>query len=111
MFCVLDKDGNMVLPVGGLYSVRLMYWDNQRKVSCVKLITTLNGSSKTKAKAFLENWPESMTVPGLENITYSLALEKYNQAVSMQESASPNSRFYARFDIIDHRGVTVCPTE
>ena len=111
VFCVLDKDGNMVLPVGGLYSVRLMYWDNQRKVSCVKLITTLNGSSKTKAKAFLENWPESMTVPGLENIAYQLALEKYNQAVSMQESASPNSGFYARFDIIDHRGVTVYPTE
>ena len=111
VFCVLDKDGNMVLPVGGLYSVRLMYWDNQRKVSCVKLITTLNGSSKTKAKAFLDNWPNSMTVPGLENITYQLALEKYNMAVSMQESASPNSEFYARFDIIDHRGVTVYPTE
>ena len=111
VFCVLDKGGNMVLPVGGLYSVRLMYWDNQRKVSCVKLITTLNGSSTTKAKAFLENWPESMTVPGLENITYQLALEKYNQAVSMQESASPNSRFYAVFDIIDYRGVTVYPTE
>ena len=110
VFCVLDKDGNMVLPVGGLYSVRLMDWDRGRDVSCVKLITTLNGSSKTKAKAFLENWPESMTVPGLENITYSLALEKYNQAVSMQESASPNSRFYARFDIIDYRGVTVYPT-
>ena len=111
VFCVLDKDGNMVLPVGGLYSVRLMYWDNQRKVSCLKLIITLNGSSKTKAKAFLDNWPNSMTVPGLENITYQLALEKYNQAVSMQESASPNSGFYARFDIIDHRGVTVYPTE
>ena len=88
-----------------------MYWNRGRDVSCVKLITTLNGSSKTKAKAFLDNWPESMTVPGLENITYSMALEKYNMAVSMQESASPNSGFYARFDIIDHRGVTVYPTE
>ena len=111
VFCVLDKDGNMVLPVGGLYSVRLMYWDNNRKVSCINLIRALNGSSSFEAKAFLENWPESMTVPGLENITYQLALEKYNQAVSMQESASPNSGFYARFDIIDHRDVTVYPTE
>ena len=111
VFCVLDKDGNMVLPVGRLYSVRLMYWDNNRKVSCINLIRALNGSSSFEAKAFLENWPESMTVPGLENITYQLALEKYNQAVSMQESASPNSGFYARFDIIDHRGVTVYPTE
>ena len=111
VFCVLDKDGNMVLPVGRLYSVRLMYWDNNRKVSCINLIRALNGSSSFEAKAFLENWPESMTVPGLENITYQLALEKYNQAVSMQESASPNSGFYARFDIIDYRGVTVYPTE
>ena len=111
VFCVLDKDGNMVLPVGGLYSVRLMYWDNQRKVSCINLIIALNGSSTTKANAFLKNWPESMTVPGLENLTYSLALEKYNQAVGMQESGSPNSGFYAVFDIIDHRGVTVYPTE
>lgn len=111
VFCVLDKDGNMVLPVGGLYSVRLVYWNNERKVSCIKLITTLNGSSTTKAKAFLDNWPDSMTVPGLENITYQLALEKYNLAVSTQERESPNSGFYAVFDIIDHRGVTVYPTE
>lgn len=111
VFCVLDKDGNMVLPVGGLYSVRLMYWNNERKVSCIKLITELNGSSTTKAKAFLDNWPESMTVPGLENLTYSLALDKYNLAVSTQERESPNSGFYAVFDIIDHRGVTVYPTE
>lgn len=111
VFCVLDKDGNMVLPVGGLYSVRLRYWDNERKVSCIKLIIALNGSSTTKAKAFLDNWPESMTVPGLENITYSLALEKYNLAVSIQESESHNSGFYAVFEIIDHRGVTVYPTE
>lgn len=111
VFCVLDKDGNMVLPVEGLFSVRLMYWDNQRPVSCIKLITTLNGSSTTEAKAFLDNWPESMTVPGLENIIYQLALEKYNLAVSMQESEPSNSGFYAVFDIIDHRGVTVYPTE
>lgn len=111
VFCVLDKDGNMVLPAGGLYSVRLMYWDSERKVSCVKLITKLNGSSTTKAKAFLDNWPESMTVPGLENITYQLALDKYNLAVSTQERESPNSEFYAVFDIIDHRGDTVYPTE
>ena len=111
VFCVLDKDGNMVLPVGGLYSVRLMYWDNERKVSCITLIRALNESSPTKAKAFLDNWPDSMTVPGLENITYQLALEKYNMAVRIQESESPNSEFYARFDIIDHRGVTVYPTE
>ena len=111
VFCVLDKDGNMVLPVGGLYSVRLMSWDGERKVSCIKLIITLNGLSKTKANAFLKNWPESMTVPGLENITYQLALEKYDLAVSIQESESPNSGFYAVFDIIDHRGVTVYPTE
>ena len=101
----------MVLPVGGLYSVRLMYWDNERKVSCITLIRALNESSPTKAKAFLDNWPDSMTVPGLENITYQLALEKYNMAVRIQESESPNSEFYARFDIIDHRGVTVYPTE
>ena len=112
VFCVLDKDGNMVLPVGGLYSVRLRSWDSERKVSCIRLITTLNGSSPTKAKEFLDNWPtESMTVPSLENITYQLALEKYNLAVSIQESESPNSGFYAVFDIIDHRGVTVYPTE
>ncbi len=112
VFCVLDKDGNMVLPVGGLYSVRLMSWDRERKVSCIKLITALNGSSPTKAKAFLDNWSkESMTVPGLENITYQLALDKYNLAVSTQESESPNSGFYAVFDIIDYRGDTVYPTE
>lgn len=111
VFCVLDKDGNMVLPVGGLYSVRLMYWNNDRKVSCITLIRALNGSSSTQAKAFLDNWPDSMTVPGLENITYQLALEKYNLAVSTQERESPNSGFYAVFDIIDHRGVTVYPTE
>lgn len=111
VFCVLDKDGNMVLPVGGLYSVRLRYWDSERKVSCITLIRALNGSSSTKAKAFLDNWPESMTVPGLENITYQLALDKYNLAVSMQERESPNSEFYAVFDIIDYRGGTVYPTE
>ena len=111
VFCVLDKDGNMVLPVGGLYSVRMMYWDSERKVSCIKLITTLNGSSPTKAKAFLDNWPEPMTVPGLENLTYSLAFEKYNMAVGMQESDPYNYGCSAVFDIIDHRGVTVYPTE
>lgn len=111
VFCVLDKGGNMVLPAGGLYSVRLRYWDSEREISCIKLITTLNGSSQTKAKAFLDNWPEPMTVPGLENITYQLALDKYNLAVSMQERESPNSGFYAVFDIIDHRDVTVYPTE
>ena len=111
VFCVLDKDGNMVLPVGGLYSVQLMYWDRGRDVSCIKLIITLNGSSKTKAKAFLDNWPNSMTVPGLENITYQLALEKYNQAVDMQKSDPYNYGCSARFEIIDHRGVTVYPTE
>ena len=111
VFCVLDKDGNMVLPVGGLYSVQLMYWDRERNVSCLKLIITLNGSSKTKAKAFLDNWPNSMTVPGLENITYQLALEKYNQAVDMQKSDPYNYGCSARFEIIDHRGVTVYPTE
>ena len=52
-----------------------------------------------------------MTVPGLENITYQLALEKYNLAVRIQESESPNSGFYAVFDIIDHRDGTVYPTE
>ena len=111
VFCVLDKDGNMVLPVGGLYSVQLMYWDRDRDVSCLKLIITLNGSSKTKAKAFLDNWPNSMTVPGLENITYQLALEKYNQAVDMQKSDPYNYGCSARFEIINHRGVTVYPTE
>ena len=110
VFCVLDKDGNIVLPVGGLYSVRLMGWDSNSKISCIKLIITLNGSSKTKAKAFLDNWPESMTVPGLENITYQLALEKYNQAVDMQKSDPYNYGCSARFDIIDYRGVTVYPT-
>ena len=111
VFCVLDKGGNMVLPVGGLYSVQLMYWDRERDVSCLKLIITLNGSSKTKAKAFLDNWPESMTVPGLENITYQLALEKYNQAVDMQKSDPYNYGCSARFEIIDYRGVTAYPTE
>ena len=111
VFCVLDKDGNMVLPVGGLYSVRLKSWDSERKVPCIRLITALNGSSPTEAKAFLGKWPEPMTVPGLENITYQLDLEKYNLAVSTQESVSPNSGFYAVFDIIDHRDGTVYPTE
>lgn len=111
VFCVLDKDGNMVLPVGGLYSVRLKSWDSERKVPCIRLITALNGSSPAEAKAFLNNWSESMTVPGLENITYQLALEKYNLAVRIQESESPNSGFYAVFDIIDHRDGTVYPTE
>lgn len=111
VFCVLDKDGNMVLPVGGLYSVRLMYWDRGHDISCIKLITALNGSSPTKAKAFLDNWPDSMTVPGLENITYQLALEKYNTAVGMQESDPYNYGCSAVFDIIDHRVVTVYPTE
>ena len=111
VFCVLDKDGNMVLPVGGLYSVRLKSWDSERKVSCIRLITALNGSSPTEAKAFLGKWTEPMTVPGLENITYQLALEKYNLAVRIQESESPNSGFYAVFDIIDHRDGTVYPTE
>ena len=111
VFCVLDKAGNMVLPVGGLYSVRLMSWDGEHKIRCVKLITALNGSSAVKANAFLKNWPESMTVPGLENITYQLALEKYNLAVSMQESGPYNYGCSAVFDIIDHRGVTVYPTE
>ena len=110
VFCVLDKAGNMVLPVEG-FSVRLMYWDSERPVSCINLIIALNGSSVAEAEAFLDNWPESMTVPGLENLTYQLALEKYNLAVSMQESGSPNSGFYAVFDIIDYRGVTVYPTE
>ena len=111
VFCVLDKAGNMVLPVGGLYSVRLMSWDSQRKVSCINLIITLNGSSTVEANAFLKNWPKSMTVPGLENLTYSLALEKYNMAVGMQESDPYNYGCSAVFDIIDHRGVTVYPTE
>ena len=110
VFCVLDKGGNMVLPVVG-FSVRLMYWDSESIVSCINLIRALNGSSAVEAKAFLDNWPESMTVPGLENLTYSLALEKYNLAVSMQESESPNPRFYAVFDIIDYHDVTVYPTE
>lgn len=111
VFCVLDKDGNMVLPVGGLYSVRLISWDGEHKISCIKLIRALNGSSAVKANAFLKNWPESMTVPSLENITYQLALEKYNLAVSMQESDPYNYGCSAVFDIIDHRGVTVYPTE
>ena len=111
VFCVLDKDENMVLPVGGLYSVRLKSWDSERKVPCIRLITALNGSSPAEAKAFLNNWSEPMTVPGLENITYQLALEKYNLAVRIQESESPNSGFYAVFDIIDHRDGTVYPTE
>ena len=111
VFCVLDKYGNMVLPVGGLYSVQLMYWDRERNVSCLKLIITLNGSSKTKAEEFLNNWTEPTTVPGPENITYQLALEKYNQAVDMQKSDPYNYGCSARFEIIDHRGVTVYPTE
>lgn len=111
VFCVLDKDGNMVLPVGGLYSVRLMYWDRESDVSCIKLITALNGSSPTKAKAFLDNWPNSMTVPGLENLTYQLALEKYNLAVSMHESDPYNYGCSAVFNIMDYRDVPVYPTE
>lgn len=111
VFCVLDKGGNMVLPVGGLFSVRLMSWDRERKVSCIKLIRALNGSSIVEAKEFLNNWTEPTTVPGLENLTYQLALEKYNTAVGMQESESPNSGFYAVFNIIDYRGVTVYPQE
>ena len=111
VFCVLDKDGNMVLPVGGLYSVRLMSWDRQRKASCINLIITLNGSSEVKANAFLKNWPEPMTVPGLENLTYSTALGKYNLAVNMQEIDPSNCGCSAVFDIIDYRGVTVYPTE
>ena len=111
VFCVLDKDGNMVLPVGGLYSVQLMYWDRNSDISCIKLIRELNGSSPTKAKAFLDNWPDSMTVPGLENITYQLALDKYNLAVGIQESDPYNYGCSAVFAIIDHRGDTVYPTE
>ena len=111
VFCVLDKDGNMVLPVGGLYSVRLMSWDRQRKASCINLIITLNGSSTVKANAFLNNWTKPTTVPGLENLTYSMALGKYNLAVNMQEIDPSNCGCSAVFDIIDHRGVTVYPTE
>ena len=98
-------------PVGGLYSVQLMYWDNQSKISCIKLITALNGSSKTKAEEFLNNCTEPTTVPGLENLTYSLALGKYNLAVNMQEIDPSNCGCSAVFDIIDYRGVTVYPTE
>ena len=111
VFCVLDKDGNMVLPVGGLYRVRLVSWDSQRKMSCIKLIRTLNGSGLGDAKAFLDNWTEPAVVPGLENLTYSLALEKYNLAVSTQESDPSNYGCGAVFDIIDSHGVTVYPTE
>ena len=110
VFCVLDKDGNMVLPVEG-FSVQLRYWDSERPVSCINLIRALNGSTAVEAKAFLDNWPESMTVPGLENLTYQMALDKYNLAVSTQERESPNSGFYEVFAIIDYRGVTVYPTE
>lgn len=89
-----------------------MCWDSDRKISCINLITALNGSSPPKAKAFLDNWTtESMTVPGLENITYQLAFEKYNLAVSIQESDPYNYGCSAVFDIIDHRVVTVYPTE
>ena len=111
VFCVLDKCGDMVLPSGGLYSVRLMSWDSQRKVSCINLIITLNESSADKAEEFLNNWTEPTTVPGLENLTYSLALGKYNLAVNTQETNSFNCGCSAVFDIIDHRGVTVYPTE
>ena len=111
VFCVLDKDGNMVLPVGGLYSVRMTYWDRERKVSCINLIITLNGSSTDKAEEFLNNWTEPTTVPGLENLTYSMALGKYNLAVNMQEIDPSNCGCSAVFEIIDHRGVTVYPTE
>ena len=111
VFCVLDKAGNMVLPVGGLYSVRLMSWDGEHKIRCVKLIITLNGSSTTKAEEFLDNWTEPTTVPGLENLTYSMALGKYNLAVNMQEIDPSNCGCSAVFEIIDYRGVTVYPTE
>ena len=111
VFCVLDKGGNMVLPVGGLYSVRLMNWDRERKASCINLIITLNGSSTVEAEEFLNNWTEPTTVPGLENLTYSLALGKYNLAVNMQEIDPSNCGCSAVFDIIDYRGVTVYPTE
>ena len=111
VFCVLDKDGNMVLPVGGLYSVRLMHWDNNRKVSCINLIRALNGSSSVEAEEFLNNCTEPTTVPGLENLTYSLALGKYNLAVNMQEIDPSNCGCSAVFDIIDYRGVTAYPTE
>ena len=111
VFCVLDKDGNMVLPVGGLYSVRLMHWDNNRKVSCINLIRALNVSSSVEAEEFLNNWTEPTTVPGLENLTYSLALGKYNLAVNMQEIDPSNCGCSAVFDIIDYRGVTAYPTE
>ena len=107
VFCVLDKDGNMVLPVGGLYSVRLMSWDRERKASCINLIITLNGSSSVEAEEFLNNWTEPTTVPGLGNLTYSLALGKYNLAVNMQEIDPSNCGCSAVFDIIDYRGVTV----
>ena len=111
VFCVLDKDGNMVLPVGGLYSVRLRYWDSNSKISCINLIITLNGSSSVEAEEFLNNCTEPTTVPGLENLTYSLALGKYNLAVNMQEIDPSNCGCSAVFDIIDYRGVTVYPTE
>ena len=111
VFCVLDKDGNIVLPVGGLYSVRLMSWDRERKASCINLIITLNGSSSVEAEEFLNNCTEPTTVPGLENHTYSLALGKYNLAVNMQEIDPSNCGCSAVFDIIDYRGVTVYPTE
>ena len=111
VFCVLDKAGNMVLPVGGLYSVRLMSWDGEHKIRCVKLIRALNGLSEVKANAFLDNWTKPTTVPGLENLTYSLALGKYNLAVNMQEIDPSNCGCSAVFDIIDYRGVTVYPTE
>ena len=111
VFCVLDKDGNIVLPVGGLYSVRLMSWGRERKASCINLIITLNGSSSVEAEEFLNNCTEPMTVPGLENLTYSLALGKYNLAVNMQEIDPSNCGCSAVFEIIDHRGVTVYPTE
>ena len=111
VFCVLDKDGNMVLPAGGLYSVRLMSWDSQRKASCINLIITLNGSSTVKAEEFLNNWTKPTTVPGLENLTYSMALGKYNLAVNMQEIDPSNCGCSAVFEIIDYRGDTVYPTE
>ena len=111
LFCVLDKDGNLVLPSEGVFSIRLVSWDSTLKTQCTKLLGTMNGYKPSETQEFLNNWTEPAVVPGLEYLTYSTALGKYNTASSNQESDPDNYGCNAVFDIIDYRGVTVYPTE
>ena len=111
LFCVLGKDGDVVLPFEGLFSIRLVSWDSTLKTQCTKLLGTMNGYKPSETYEFLNNWTEPAVVPGLEYLTYSQALEKYNTAISNQESDPDNYGCNAVFDIINYRGVPVYPTE